>query len=120
MAEASSTRPVPPLRNPRRRAADRWNHRGARCDGSRRRKDIGAKAISYAEKNVQASRTMRSPLLTPRICRIMKLHSEYVQSQMRALAEQAADGPDCEPGGDRCRPPKNLTSRRPDSGTSEG
>src|ERR1700688_4056678 len=55
-------------------------------------KDIGAKAISYAEKNVQASLDYAQSLLQAKdLTEIMKLHSEYVQSQMRSLAEQASE-----------------------------
>ena len=53
-------------------------------------KDVGAKAISYAEKNVQASLDYAQSLLHAKdLAEIMKLHSEYVQTQMRSLAEQA-------------------------------
>ena len=55
-------------------------------------KDVGAKAISYAEKNVQASLDYAQSLLHAKdLTEIMKLHSEYVQAQMRALAEQASE-----------------------------
>jgi phasin len=55
-------------------------------------KDIGAKAISYAEKNVQASLDYAQSLLQAKdLTEIMKLHSEYVQAQMRSLAEQASE-----------------------------
>jgi phasin len=55
-------------------------------------KDIGAKAISYAEKNVQASLDYAQSLLHAKdLTEIMRLHSEYVQAQMRTLAEQASE-----------------------------
>ena len=55
-------------------------------------KDIGAKAISYAEKNVQASLDYAQSLLHAKdLTEIMRLHSEYVQAQMRSLAEQASE-----------------------------
>ena len=55
-------------------------------------KDIGAKAISYAEKNVQASLDYAQSLLQAKdLTEIMKLHSEYVQAQMRSLVEQASE-----------------------------
>ena len=55
-------------------------------------KDIGAKAISYAEKNVQASLDYAQSLLHAKdLPEVMRLHSEYVQAQMRALAEQASE-----------------------------
>jgi phasin len=55
-------------------------------------KDIGAKAMSYAEKNVQASLDYAQSLLHARdLTEVMRLHGEYVQSQMRSLAEQASE-----------------------------
>ena len=53
-------------------------------------KDIGAKAISYAEKNVQTSLDYAQSLLQAKdLTEVMRLHSEFVQAQMRNLAEQA-------------------------------
>jgi phasin len=55
-------------------------------------KDISAKAIAYAEKNVQASLDYAQSLLTAKdLSEVMKLHSGYVQAQMRSLAEQASE-----------------------------
>lgn len=55
-------------------------------------KDIGAKAISYAEKNVQSSLDYAQSLLHAKdLAEVMRLHSEYVQAQMRTLAEQASE-----------------------------
>ena len=55
-------------------------------------KDIGAKAISYAEKNMQASLDYAQSLLHAKdLPEVMKLHSEYVTTQMRSLAEQASE-----------------------------
>jgi phasin len=55
-------------------------------------KDINAKAIAYAEKNVQASLDYAQSLLQAKgLADVMRLHSEYVQAQMRALAEQASE-----------------------------
>ena len=55
-------------------------------------KDVGAKAISYAEKNVQASLDYAQSLLQAKdLTEIMRLHGEYVQAQMRSLAEQASE-----------------------------
>ena len=51
-------------------------------------REIGGKAVSYAEKNVQASLDYAQSLLKAKdLPEVMKLHSEYVQSQMRSLAE---------------------------------
>jgi phasin len=55
-------------------------------------KDISAMALSYAEKNVQASLDYAQSLLRAKdLTEVMRLHSEYVQAQMRSLAEQASE-----------------------------
>ena len=55
-------------------------------------KDMGAKAISYAEKNMQASLDYAQALVHAKdLTEVMRLHSEYVQGQMQALAEQARE-----------------------------
>jgi phasin len=55
-------------------------------------KDISSKAMSYAEKNVQASLDYAQSLLQAKdLTEVMRLHSEYVQAQMRSLAEQASE-----------------------------
>jgi phasin len=55
-------------------------------------KDIGAKALSYAEKNVQTSLDFAEKLLHAKdMAEVTRLHSEYVQNQMRSLAEQASE-----------------------------
>ena len=55
-------------------------------------KDIGTKAIAYAEKNAQASLDYAQSLLHAKdLTEVMRLHSEYVQAQMRSLAEQAGE-----------------------------
>lgn len=55
-------------------------------------KDIGAKAVANAEKNVQASLDYAEQLLHAKdLPEVMRLHSEYVQAQMRSLAEQASE-----------------------------
>ena len=55
-------------------------------------KDIGSRVMSYAEKNVQASLDYAQALLHAKdLTEIMRLHSEYVQAQMRSLAEQASE-----------------------------
>ncbi len=55
-------------------------------------KDIGSKAISDAEKNVQASLDYAQSLLRAKdLTEIMRLHSDYVQAQMRSLAEEASE-----------------------------
>ena len=55
-------------------------------------KDIGTKAFSYAEKNVQASLDYAEGLLHAKdLTEMMRLHGDYVQTQMRSLAEQAGE-----------------------------
>jgi phasin len=55
-------------------------------------RDVSNKAIAYAEKNVQASLDHAQSLLKAKdLSEVMRLHSEYVQAQMRALAEQASE-----------------------------
>jgi len=55
-------------------------------------KDIGARAIGNAEKNLQASLDYAQSLLHAKdLPEVMRLHSEYIQSQMRTLAEQASE-----------------------------
>ena len=55
-------------------------------------KDISSTAMSYAEKNVQASLDFAQSLLKAKdLTAVMRLHSEYVQGQMRSLAEQASE-----------------------------
>ena len=55
-------------------------------------KDITAKAMGYAEKNVQASLDYAQSLLHAKdLTQVMRLHADFVQSQMRSLAEQASE-----------------------------
>lgn len=55
-------------------------------------KDIGAKAVAYAEQNVKASLDYAQSLLKAKdLTEVMRLHSEYVQGQMRSLAQQASE-----------------------------
>jgi phasin len=71
-------------------AAGSIEERGATVRASA--KDINAKAIANAEKNVQASLDYAQSLLHAKdLAEVMRLHSEYVQAQMRSLAEQASE-----------------------------
>ena len=77
-------------------------------------KDISSKAIAYAEKNVQTSLDYAESLLKAKdLTEVMRLHSEYVQGQMRALAEQAS-----EMGQAVTKPPWTRPSRKTDLGAS--
>jgi hypothetical protein len=54
--------------------------------------DVGAKAIACAEKSVQSSSDYAQTLLhANELNEVMRLHSEYVQSRMRSLTEQASE-----------------------------
>ncbi len=71
-------------------AADTFEEHGATVRASA--KEVGAKAISYAEKNVQSSLDYAQSLLHARdMAEVMRLHSEFVKTQMRALAEQTSE-----------------------------
>ena len=73
-----------------RAATDTLEERNATVRASAR--DVSSKAIAYAEKNVQASLDHAQSLLKAKdLTEVMRLHGEYVQSQMRALAEQAGE-----------------------------
>lgn len=55
-------------------------------------KDLSVKAITFAEKNVASSLDYAERLLKAGdLTEVMKLHSEYVQNQMRVFAEQASE-----------------------------
>ncbi|WP_213773571.1 phasin [Bradyrhizobium sp. dw_78] len=55
-------------------------------------KDISAKAVAYAEKNVQASLDYAQALVHAKdLTEVLRLHGDYVQTQMRSLAEQASE-----------------------------
>lgn len=55
-------------------------------------RDIGTKAFSYAERNVQASLDYAEALMHAKDPgEMMRLHGDYVQAQMRALAEQTGE-----------------------------
>ncbi|MGY3618458.1 phasin family protein [Bradyrhizobium sp. USDA 10063] len=55
-------------------------------------KDISSKAFTYAENNVKASLDYAESLVKAKdVSEVMRLHSEYVQGQMRALAQQASE-----------------------------
>ena len=55
-------------------------------------KDASAIAFSYAEKNVQASLDYAQALVHAKdMSEVMRLHREYIQSQIRSLGEQASE-----------------------------
>jgi phasin len=71
-------------------AADALSARTAKVGAGA--KDVNARAFSYAEKNVQASLDYAQALVHAKdLSEVMRLHGEYVQTQMRSLAEQASE-----------------------------
>ncbi len=55
-------------------------------------RDIGSRAIAFAERNVQASLDYAQSLVHAKdLSEVMRLHSEYVKAQMLALTEQASE-----------------------------
>jgi phasin len=73
-----------------REAAGSLQQRGATVRAGA--KDISTKAFSYAENNVKESLDYAASLVKARdVSGVLRLQSEYVQGQMRALAEQAKE-----------------------------
>ena len=55
-------------------------------------REISSKAISYAQQNMTASLDYAEKLVRAKdLSDVMRLHTEYVQTQMKALAEQASE-----------------------------
>ncbi|MGX7745643.1 phasin [Rhodopseudomonas parapalustris] len=55
-------------------------------------KEITTRAVTFAERNVHAALDYAQQLVHAKdLGDVMRLHSEYVQAQMRALAEQASE-----------------------------
>ena len=54
--------------------------------------DVSSRAIAYAGQNAQVSLDHAQSLLKAKnLTEVMRLHGEYVQAHMRALAEQAGE-----------------------------
>ncbi|OAF16316.1 phasin family protein [Bradyrhizobium neotropicale] len=71
-------------------AAGSFEERGATMRAGAR--DVGTRAIAFAATNVEASLDYAQSLVHAKdVSEVMRLHSEYVQAQMRALAEQASE-----------------------------
>jgi phasin len=71
-------------------AADSLSERTSTVGAGAR--DVSAMAFSYAEKNVQASLDYAQALVHAKdLSEVARLHREYIQSQMRSLAEQASE-----------------------------
>jgi phasin len=55
-------------------------------------RDVGEKAMSFAERNVAASFELAQKLVRARdLEEVMRLQREYIQAQIQALNEQAKD-----------------------------
>ena len=71
-------------------AAGSLEERGATVRSGAR--EVTTKAVSNAEKNVQASLDYAQSLLKAKdLTEVMKLHGAYVTGQMRSLTEQASE-----------------------------
>lgn len=72
------------------KTASQFEDQGAAAQASA--KELGAKAVAFAEANVKASLDYAERLTKAKdVADVLKLHGEHVQSQMRALAEQASE-----------------------------
>jgi phasin len=93
MAEASfaqARKAFESFLNNAQRAASSIENRGETARANAR--EISGKAISFAEKNVSSSLDYAEKLLQAKdLAEVMRLHSEYVQAQMRTLTEQAGE-----------------------------
>jgi phasin len=75
--------------NTQKAASSIEQRNAAMKDGAR---DISGKLISFAEKNVTSSLDYAESLLKAKdFTEVMRLHSDYVQTQMRTLSEQASE-----------------------------
>ncbi len=74
-------------------------------------KDIGAKAVSYAEKNVQASLDYAQSLLQAKDLTEGDAVAQRICTDADALVGRAGqrNGPDRQPGGNGCRQAEKLT-----------
>jgi phasin len=55
-------------------------------------KDITSRAVGFAERNVTAALDYAQQLVHAKdLSDVLRLHTEYVQAQMKALAEQATE-----------------------------
>ncbi len=55
-------------------------------------KELSGKAVSFAEANIRASLDYAERLLKAKdMAEVLKLQSEHIQNQMRALADQASE-----------------------------
>jgi phasin len=72
------------------KTASQFEDQGAAAQASA--KELSQKAVTFAEANIKAQLDYAERLLRAKdIPEVLKLHSEHVQNQMRALAEQASE-----------------------------
>jgi phasin len=72
------------------KTASQFEDQGAVAQASA--KELSSKAITFAEANIRASLDYAERLLKAKdMAEVLKLHSEHVQNQMRALADQASE-----------------------------
>lgn len=72
------------------KTASTFEDQGAAAQASA--KELSSKAVTFAEANIKASLDYAEQLLKAKdMTEVLKLHSEYVQNQMRTLAEQATE-----------------------------
>jgi phasin len=72
------------------KTASQFEDQGAAAQASA--KELSGKAVAFAEANIKASLDYADQLTKAKdMAEVLKLHGEYVQNQMRALAEQARE-----------------------------
>jgi phasin len=72
------------------KTASQFEDQGAAAQASA--KELSSKAFTFAEANIRASLDYAERLLKAKdMAEVLKLHSEHVQNQMRALADQAGE-----------------------------
>jgi phasin len=72
------------------KAASTWERQASTAQAGAR--DIGQKAMSFAEQNVQTTFEFAQQVLKAKDPQeVLRLQSEFVTAQMRALAEQAKE-----------------------------
>jgi phasin len=72
------------------KTASQFEDQGAVAQASA--KELSSKAITFAEANIRASLDYAERLLKAKdMAEVLRLHSEHVQNQMRALADQASE-----------------------------
>ena len=72
------------------KTATTFEDQGAAVQASAR--ELSSKAVTFAEANIKASLDYAERLLKAKdMADVLHLHSEHIQNQMRALAEQASE-----------------------------